>query len=278
MRPGLGGRPPSGFGSASMEGLAAFPKGWQAPLDREQEVQRPCPVKRPVLTARRASPTVLGVALADDVVREWPQMSEIVRGRKLIGAIEGQFEEPTLAVGERRRFGDFLMVEWSNDYGDDVIYRNLTIAEMRREGRAGSPSIGESPSRCLNGGGARPRGWTCRRRRWPSAEEPRTTDRSPLLRRASRSFGRFRPGRPAMRKGADRSRGRRPIRVSLRLRRATPAPPRPRARARASAASRASSAGTSCGRRGASSTPAAGRRGRSSRRSTRRPPARLPSA
>jgi hypothetical protein len=73
---------------------------------------------------------ILGVPLADDVVREWPQMGEIVRGRELIGAVEGAFEELTLAVGRRRRFGDFLLVEWSNDYGDGAIYRNVTIAEI----------------------------------------------------------------------------------------------------------------------------------------------------
>ena len=55
---------------------------------------------------------------------------EVVRGRDLIGAIEGNFEELTLAVGKRRRFGDFLLVEWSADYGDGVIYRNVTLAEI----------------------------------------------------------------------------------------------------------------------------------------------------
>ena len=74
---------------------------------------------------------ILGVPLADDVVREWPQMGEAVRGRELIGAVEGNFEELTLAVGDRRRFGDFLLVEWSNDYGDGAIYRNVTIAEIQ---------------------------------------------------------------------------------------------------------------------------------------------------
>jgi len=73
---------------------------------------------------------ILGVPLAEEVVREWPQMGEIVRGRDLIAAVEGNFEELTLAVGNRRRFGDFLLVEWSADYGDGAIYRNLTIAEI----------------------------------------------------------------------------------------------------------------------------------------------------
>ena len=73
---------------------------------------------------------ILGVPLADDAVREWPQMGEIVRGRDQIGAVEGHFEEFRLAVGEHRRFGDFLVVEWSADYGDGAIYRNVTIAEI----------------------------------------------------------------------------------------------------------------------------------------------------
>jgi hypothetical protein len=73
---------------------------------------------------------ILGLSLADDAVREWPQMGEIVRGRDQIGAVEGHFEEFRLAIGERRRFGDFLLVEWSADYGDGAIYRNVTIAEI----------------------------------------------------------------------------------------------------------------------------------------------------
>ncbi len=73
---------------------------------------------------------ILGVPLADDAVREWPQMREVVRGRDMIGAVEGHFEDFRLAVGERRHFGDFLLVEWSADYGDGAIYRNVTMAEI----------------------------------------------------------------------------------------------------------------------------------------------------
>lgn len=73
---------------------------------------------------------ILGVPLADHVVRQWPQMGEIVRGRQLIGQVEGTFEELTLAVGARYRLGDVLVVEWSNDYGDGAVFRNVTIAEI----------------------------------------------------------------------------------------------------------------------------------------------------
>ena len=48
-------------------------------------------------------------------------MGEVVRGRDLIAAVEGNFEELTLAVGKRRRFDDVLVVDWSADYGDGAI-------------------------------------------------------------------------------------------------------------------------------------------------------------
>lgn len=57
-------------------------------------------------------------------------MGEIVRSRDRISAVEGHFEDFKLAVGERRRFGDVVLVEWSADYGDGAIYRNVTIAEI----------------------------------------------------------------------------------------------------------------------------------------------------
>jgi hypothetical protein len=42
---------------------------------------------------------LLGVPLAPDVERQWPQMGEVVRGRDLIGEVEGNFPELTLEVG-----------------------------------------------------------------------------------------------------------------------------------------------------------------------------------
>ena len=73
---------------------------------------------------------ILGVPLAEHVVRQWPQMEEIVRGRALIGAIEGNFEAVTLEVG--RRLGDVIVVEWTINYGDDRLYRNVTIGELEK--------------------------------------------------------------------------------------------------------------------------------------------------
>ena len=69
---------------------------------------------------------ILGVPLAANCIRQWPQMGELVQGRELIGSVEGNFEAVTLEVGRRLRLGDVVVVEWSINYGDDRIYREFS--------------------------------------------------------------------------------------------------------------------------------------------------------
>jgi hypothetical protein len=78
---------------------------------------------------------ILGVPLAENVVRQWPQMGEVVRTSRLVADVEGNFPELTLAVGRRLRFDDVVVVEWTCDYGDGRLYRNVTIGELEA-GRA----------------------------------------------------------------------------------------------------------------------------------------------
>ena len=78
---------------------------------------------------------ILGVPLADDVERQWPQMGEVVIGADLVGSVEGNFPELTLAVGRRIQADDVVVVEWTCDYGDGRLYRNVSIGELR-DGRA----------------------------------------------------------------------------------------------------------------------------------------------
>ncbi|MEC5149816.1 hypothetical protein [Cryobacterium sp. GrIS_2_6] len=49
---------------------------------------------------------------------------------KLIGSVEGNVAEPTLEVGRRLRLGDVPVVEWTFNYGDGRLYRNVTIGEL----------------------------------------------------------------------------------------------------------------------------------------------------
>jgi len=77
----------------------------------------------------------LGVPLADDIERQWPQMGEVVRRREPVAAVEANFEALTLKVGRRLRLGDVVLVESNANYGDSRVYRNVTIGELK-EGKA----------------------------------------------------------------------------------------------------------------------------------------------
>jgi len=74
---------------------------------------------------------ILGVPLADNVVRQWPQMGEVVRTRRLIADVEGNFPGLTLEVGRRLQLNDVVVVEWTANYGDGRLYRNVTIGELQ---------------------------------------------------------------------------------------------------------------------------------------------------
>lgn len=78
---------------------------------------------------------VLGVPLAEEAVRQWPQSGEMVEGRARISEVESHFEGLRLAVGRRHQLGDTVVVEWSTDYGDGRIYRNVSVAELK-DGKA----------------------------------------------------------------------------------------------------------------------------------------------
>jgi hypothetical protein len=62
-------------------------------------------------------------------------MREIVRTSRLVADVEGNFPELTLAVGRRLHLDDLVVVEWTCDYGDGRLYRNVTIGELQN-GRA----------------------------------------------------------------------------------------------------------------------------------------------
>ena len=49
---------------------------------------------------------------------------------KLVAEVEGNFPELTLEVGRRLRLGDTIVVEWTCNYGDGRLYRNVTIGEL----------------------------------------------------------------------------------------------------------------------------------------------------
>ena len=58
------------------------------------------------------------------------RMGEVVRSRRLVADVEGNFPELTLEVGRRMQLNDVVVVEWTCDYGDGRLYRNVTIGEL----------------------------------------------------------------------------------------------------------------------------------------------------
>ena len=73
---------------------------------------------------------ILGVPLAANAIRQWPQSGELVRGRDRISEVESHFRGLRLAVGRRMAWGNTVVVEWTTDYGDGRLYRNVSIADL----------------------------------------------------------------------------------------------------------------------------------------------------
>ena len=63
-------------------------------------------------------------------MRQWLHSGEVIKGRERIGEVESHFAGLRLGVGRRHACGDTLVVEWSTDYGDGCVYRNVTVADL----------------------------------------------------------------------------------------------------------------------------------------------------
>lgn len=82
------------------------------------------------LTHQTRLERLLGVPLAPSAERQWPQSGEVVEGRDRIAEVESHFVGLRLGVGRRHRLGDTVVVEWTSDYGDGRLYRNVTVARL----------------------------------------------------------------------------------------------------------------------------------------------------
>jgi hypothetical protein len=58
------------------------------------------------------------------------RLGEVVRTSRLVAGVEGNFSELTLEVGRRLPLDDVVVVEWTCDYGDGGLYRNVTMGEL----------------------------------------------------------------------------------------------------------------------------------------------------
>ena len=104
---------------------------------------------------------ILGVPLADDVERQWPQMGEVVRGARLVAEVEGNFPELTLEVGRRLHLDGVVVVEWTCNYGDGRLYRNVTIGELQDGEAIRVTDYWGEPAETQNGVSLSPLASTC---------------------------------------------------------------------------------------------------------------------
>jgi hypothetical protein len=54
-----------------------------------------------------------------------------IHGHVRIAEVESHFVGLRLAIGRSHTCGQTLVVEWSTEYGDGRIYRNVTVAELQ---------------------------------------------------------------------------------------------------------------------------------------------------
>jgi hypothetical protein len=94
-------------------------------------------------------------------VRQWPQSGELIRGSARIAEVSPIFVGLRLGVGRRRALGDTVVVEWSTDYGDGRVYRDVSIAELRNGKAARVTDWGER-SRHPPGASRWRSSWGCR--------------------------------------------------------------------------------------------------------------------
>jgi hypothetical protein len=80
--------------------------------------------------------------------------------RRGLADIEGNFPELTLEVGRRLRLDDVVVVEWTCDYGDGRLYRNVTIGELE-DGEAIRVTDYWGEPTSLSWAGGLPRGPMC---------------------------------------------------------------------------------------------------------------------
>ena len=74
---------------------------------------------------------ILAAPLAIDAIRRWPQSGEVIRSKARISRVEAHFKSFNVGITRRHSCGDVIAVEWSADYGDGRVFRNVSIGELR---------------------------------------------------------------------------------------------------------------------------------------------------
>jgi ketosteroid isomerase-like protein len=70
--------------------------------------------------------------LTEDAVQRWPQSGEELHGReRILEVTRRRSSLPKVLVHRIHGAGDERAVEWSADYGDGKLYRNVSVITLR---------------------------------------------------------------------------------------------------------------------------------------------------
>lgn len=77
---------------------------------------------------------------ADDIVQEWPQSGERIRGRKNIAAVNSNYPAmtgtaPSMKMRRILKPGEAWVVEGTIDYGDGIPVSSISIIETGADGK-----------------------------------------------------------------------------------------------------------------------------------------------
>jgi hypothetical protein len=112
-----------------------------------------------------------------------------LRTSKLVADVEGNFPELTLEVGRRLQLDEVVVVEWTCNYGDGRLYRNVTIGELEDGQAVRTPTTGASPSSHPNGASRSPIDSTCPATASGRTESTLATTRPPTASALCRAWG-----------------------------------------------------------------------------------------
>jgi ketosteroid isomerase-like protein len=70
--------------------------------------------------------------MTQDAVQRWPQSGEVMRGLdRILEATRRRSSVPRARVADLIEAGDTIVAEWSADYGDGKVWRNVSVFRMR---------------------------------------------------------------------------------------------------------------------------------------------------
>lgn len=89
-------------------------------------------VTRLYATINAGRPDGRADVMTPDAVQRWPQSGEVMRGiDRILEATRRRPSVPHVRVSELVEAGDRVIAQWSADYGDGKVWRNVSLFRLR---------------------------------------------------------------------------------------------------------------------------------------------------